>query len=233
MKSYVLTVAVVLLAASPWAKADIVVSLGNTNPGFANGSIQNTAHANGAQVGSPPPFNATCGTSAIANASCMANWTFNYSVGGQVVTGATLTLGIWGIDSSAAHDSVASYVLGGDDLTALLNTAANAVNSGGGSLRNEYDVLSVTIPSTSFALLEGGAATIDLALQGPGLGILPTPPPSIAADLIYSTLDLQTAPNTATPEPSLLPLLLGGLAAIILASRLRKQRRPDIAKQSL
>ena len=233
MKSYVLTVAVVLLAASPWAKADIVVSLGNTNPGFTNGQHPiSTTTILTTQSGQPAPFGSICGSDAGSNGStnCSASWTLpNYSVMGQTITGATLTLGIWDIDSAAMGNQVASYLLtGGDNLTALLNADAESVQS----VNSEYDVFSVTIPTTSFALLEEGSASISLALQGPGLGALGNSP-SNGAGLIFSTLDLQTTPNTATPEPSLLPLLLSGLGAIILTSRLRKQRRPDIAKQSL
>jgi hypothetical protein len=235
VKAFLIGSLTAFLAASSLVHGAVIsTSLGNTGSGFANGSIQSTVHANGAQAGQPAPFNATCGTAAIANESCMASWTFNYSVAGQIVTGATLTLGIWGIDSSAALDSVASYDLaGGDDLTALLNTAANAEHGGTGSVRNEYDILSVTIPSTSFTLLDNGTATISLALQGPGLGVINPPPPSIAADLIFSTLDLQTTPVTTTPEPSSFLLLLGGLGAMILARGFRKQFMPGIAKQSL
>lgn len=230
MKSYLLPVAVVLLAASPWAKGDIVVSLGNTNPGFTNGQHPIfSATVLAAQAGQPAPFGSICGSDTGNNGStnCSASWTLpSYSVAGQTITGATLTLGIWDIDSAATGSQVASYLLtGGDSLTALLNGDAESVQS----INNEYDVFSVTIPTTSFALLEGGSASISLALQAPGLGALGNSP-SNGAGLIFSTLDLQTMPVTTTPEPSLLPLLLCGLGAIVLIRRFRK---PSIAKQSL
>jgi hypothetical protein len=223
MKSYLLTVVVVLLVASPWAKADIVVSLGNTNPGFTNGQHPIlSAPVLAVQAGQPAPFGSICGSDTGNNGStnCSASWTLpSYSVTGQTIIGATLTLGIWDIDSAATGNQVASYLLtGGDNLTALLNADAESAQS----VNNEYDVFSVTVPTTSFALLEGGSASISLALQGPGLGGALGNTPSNGAGLIFSTLDLQTTPNTTTPEPSSFPLLLGGLGAIILASRLRK-----------
>jgi hypothetical protein len=227
MKNYLLPIAVVLLAVSPWAKADIVVSLGNTSSSLVNGAVATTVAVNTAQSGQPAPFTGNCGNDAAAN--CVASWTLpSYSLAGQTVTGATLTLGIWDIDSGAPGLQVASYgVTGGDDLTTALNNVSEGLNGGTGSVNSEYDVLSVVIPD--FALFDGtSSATISLALQGPGLGILSTDPTFNGARLVYSTLDLQTTPLTATPEPSLLPLLLGGLGAIILARRLRKRSRANI-----
>jgi hypothetical protein len=238
LKTLVFSSVIALLATSYLVNAAVIsTSLGNTGATtFTNGQHPVTsATILGAFTG-PAPFNTFCGSDTGNNGStdCMANWTFPaYSVSGQTITGATLTLGIWDIDSSAAHDAVASYVLqGGDDLTTLLNAAANAVNGGGGSLRNEYDILSVTIPSTSFDVLATGTAEISLALQAPGLGALGLSP-SNGAGLIFSTLDIQTAPVTTTPEPSSFALLLGGLGAMILARWFRKQSRPYFAKQSL
>jgi len=70
MKNYLLPVAMVLLAASPWAKADIVVSLGNTSPGFTNGQHPLTqTPVLAAQSGQPAPFNAACGADGGAGGS--------------------------------------------------------------------------------------------------------------------------------------------------------------------
>jgi hypothetical protein len=229
MKSYLLALAVILSAASPWASADVVVSLGNTSSSLVNGAVETTAAVNAAQSGQPAPFTGNCGNDAAAN--CMASWTLpSYSLAGQTVTGATLTLGIWDIDSGAPGLQVASYEVSGiDDLTTLLNNAAEGLNGGAGAVNSEYDVFSVVIPD--FALFDGTtSAAISLALQGPGLGVGPTNPTFNGAKLVFSTLDLQTTQNTATPEPSMLPFLMGGIGAIVLARRFRKR---GIAKQSL
>jgi len=229
MKSYVLTVAVVLLAASPWAKADIVVSLGNTSSTLVNGAVASTVAVNAAQSGQTAPFTGNCGSDAAAN--CIQSWTLpSYSLAGQTVTGATLTLGIWDIDSGAPGLQVASYGISGvDDLTTLLNNEAEGLHGGTGAVNSEYDVFSVGIPD--FVLFDGtSSAAISLALQGPGLGVSTTNPTFNGAKLVFSTLDLQTAPVTTTPEPSLLPLLLCGLGAIVLIRRFHKL---GIAKQSL
>lgn len=199
MKSYLLPVAVVLLATSPWAKADIVVSLGNTSSTLVNGAVASTVAVNAAQSGQPAPFTGNCGNDAAAN--CVASWTLpSYSLTGQTVTGATLTLGIWDIGSGAPGLQVASYaVSGGDDLTTLLNNAAEGLHGGTGAVNSEYDVLSVAIPN--FAFFDGtSSAAISLALQGPRLGIPGMNPTFNGTHLIFSTLDLQTTPNTAPPN---------------------------------
>jgi hypothetical protein len=234
MKNYLLPLVAVLLAASPWAKGDIVVSLGNTSSSLVNGAVATTTAVNTAQSGQLAPFTGNCGNDASAN--CVASWTLpSSSLAGQTVTGATLTLGIWDIDSGAPGLQVGSYgVSGVDDLTTLLNNAAEGLNGGTGAVNSEYDVLSVVIPD--FALFDGTtSATISLALQGPGLGVLSpgTNPAFNGAKLVYSTLDLQTTPLTATPEPALLPLLIGGMGAIVLARKLRKRSKANIIVQSL
>jgi hypothetical protein len=141
---------------------------------------------------------------------------------GQTVTSATLTLGIFDIDSAAKPgEQVASYLLGTTNMTAALNTVSDGLNGGAGATNNEYDVLTVNVPSTAFATLQSGSAPVSLALQGPGLGILGQTKFNGAA-LIFSTLDIQTA--TPVPEPAALPLLLTAVGAFGI---LRLRRKPN------
>ena len=214
------TAGLALLALSPPAKADIITSLGNTASGFANDSHQTSAAIVAALSGSPAPFNLPCGSDASAN--CSATWTFNYTVPvTETVSGATITLGIYDIDSAAPGDQVASYTLsGGDDLTAALNTLAEGINGDTGSANSEFDIFTVTIPSTSFAVLDSGTAEFSLALQGPGLGALGDTTYNGAA-LIFSTLDLQTTPVSSggggggnLPEPGTLALMLSAMGMV-------------------
>lgn len=201
-------------------KADIITSQGNTTPAFTS-THPTSAAVLAAQVGSPAPFNAVCGN--INTTNCSASWTFNYSFPtGQTVIGATLSLGIDNLDSSVAGNQVASYLVDGTDLTATLNTVAEALDGGAGSTRNEYDVLTVNIPSTVFTTLQGGSTNVSLALQGPGLGVLGTTK-DLAADLVFSTLDIQTA-TSSVPEPAALPLLL---TAVGVLGVLRLRRKPN------
>ena len=223
MKAFVIGSLTALLAASSLVQgATISTSLGNTASLLVNGANQTTTQVNAAQTGQPAPFTGNCGSDGSAN--CSANWSFSYTVpSGQIITGATLLLGIWDIDSGASLNQVASYALtGGDILTALLNAAANAPNAGAGSKNSEYDILSVTIPSTSFVELASGTANIALALQGPGLGVGPTNPTFNGAKLVFSTLNIDTAEVTTTPEPSYFALVPMALGAFTFFRRRRK-----------
>jgi hypothetical protein len=223
VKAFVIGSLTALLAASCLVQgATISTSLGNTASLLVNGANQTTTQVNAAQTGQPAPFTGNCGSDGSAN--CSANWSFSYTVpSGQIITGATLLLGIWDIDSGASLNQVASYALtGGDILTALLNAAANAPNAGAGSKNSEYDILSVTIPSTSFVELASGTANIALALQGPGLGVGPTNPTFNGAKLVFSTLNIDTAEVTTTPEPSFVTLVPMALGAFAFFRRRRK-----------
>jgi hypothetical protein len=218
VKAFVIGSLTALLAASSLVQgATISTSLGNTASALVDGAVQIQSLVTTAQSGQPAPFTGICGSDLTTN--CSTNWTFNYTVpSGQTITAATLLLGIWDIDSGAPGNQVASYTLtGGDNLTGMLNAVAEALHSNTGSQNSEYDVLSVSIPNTSFSVLSGGTAQISLALQGPGLGVLsPTTNPSFnAARLVFSTLNIDTAEVTTTPEPSyfaLVPMALGAFA---------------------
>jgi hypothetical protein len=225
VKAFVIGSLTALLAASSLVQGAVIsTSLGNTASALVDGAVQTTAAVNTAQTGQPAPFTGNCGADASAN--CSANWTFSYTVpSGQTITAATLLLGIWDIDSGAPGNQVASYTLtGGDNLTSMLNTVAEALNSGAGSKNSEYDVLSVTIPSTSFVQLASGTANIALALQGPGLGVLsPTTNPAFnGAKLVFSTLNINTTEVTTTPEPSFVMLVPMALGAFAFFRRRRK-----------
>ncbi|HUA22282.1 MAG TPA: PEP-CTERM sorting domain-containing protein [Bryobacteraceae bacterium] len=204
------------------AKADVITSLGNTASGLTSGTKYTGATILSAQSGQASPFNGACGSDASSN--CSTNWTFTYTLGAdEVVDGATLTLGIFDIDSAASGNQVGSFTLtGGDDLTAALNAVSETLDGGSGSPNSYYDVLSITIPSTSFAVLDGGSATFNLTLAGPGLGALGTTTYN-GASLIFSTLDLQTETISSVPEPAMWYLLLAAIGGIMLfRARARK-----------
>ena len=220
MKTFVFIVVITLIATSSLVSGAVIsTSLGNTAPGFADGSIQTTVAVNTAQMA---PFTGNCGSDASLN--CSASWTFTYSIpSGDTIVAANLILGIWDIDSGAPNKQVASYTLtGGDNLTSLLNTVAEALNAGTGSNDHEYDVLSVTIPNSSFTQLATGTAQISLALQGQGLGANPASPNTTfnGAKLVFSTLEITAA--EPTPEPSYFALVPMALGALALLRRRRK-----------
>jgi hypothetical protein len=210
------------LTASPAHASAISVSLGNTGSGFADGSLQSSGTVGPVQTGQAAPFNAFCGSDTTALiGNCNTSWTFTYVVPvNETVTAGTLTLGIWDLDAAAAGDQVATYgIAGGESLTAALNAAANAlVAPAGGNSR--YNIF--TLALSNFAGLGTGSATVNLTLQAPGLGVIPTN--FNGAGLIFSTLDLTTTANGSgpgnpvVPEPGTLLLLGSGLA---MAARAR------------
>ncbi len=194
-----------------------VVSTDGASAGFADGSTNARVGTwNADTAGNTAPFNGFIGSDTTANFS--ASWTFNYGAIADSITGATLELGIYDLDSAAALDEVASYIEGTTDLTALLNAASNARNGGTGTKNNEYDILTINLPSTTFGDLATGTAHVSLDLQGPGLGVLGTTSFN-GAGIDFSTLTISTQAVTVTPEPGTLLLLGGGLAALIAGRR--------------
>lgn len=216
--------ACVLCLATPMMADDIPTSIGTQH--FTSGSSTTSAAYLSAVSGQPAPFNGFCGV--ITTTDCSTSWTFDYTIpAGDTVTGATLSIGLLDLDSSATTDRVASLTLNDDDvtgLTALLNTAANGLDGGAGSVRNEYDVLEITIPAADLTDLTGGSATFALVLQGPGLGALGTTPHD-AVGLDFSTLDITATPGssgggTPTPEAPTWAMMFAGIVALGLTKGL-------------
>jgi hypothetical protein len=207
--------ACVLCFAGPAMADDVPTTLGQTT--LTPGTTVTSAAFATAAAGQPVPFNAACGSDGLGN--CSATWTFLYTLpAGDTITGATLTLGIVDIDSSAAGSQVGAFTLdGSDDLTALLNASSEGLNGGAGAPNNQYDILMITLPGTDLAGLSSGAATFALTLSGPGLGALGSSPFN-GADLAFSTLDITATPGSTTPpptpEPATWALLLTGIAAL-------------------
>ena len=211
-----LVLAAALYSAVP-AKADTVsASIGTQN--FTSGTKITTVGFLAATLLQPAPFNGFCGTDILGN--CSASWTFNYTVPvGDTISGATLSLGIYDLDSAAAGNQIASFTLNGvDDLTTTINTVSEALDVTG-SPNSFYDVLTIVIPSADLADLAGGSATFSLKTQGPGLGVLGNTLFN-GVGLDFSSLSITATPGTTPPpmpEPSSLALCMAGVAAAGLA----------------
>lgn len=217
-----LVVASAVCVAIP-ARADTVTSsLGTQN--FTAGTKVNTIPFQTAVAAQPAPFNAICGADASSN--CSASWTFNYVVpSGDTVTAATLSLGIWDLDSAAAGNQIGSFTLDGvDDLTSTINTVANGLDGGTGSPNSFYEVLTIIIPGADLVDLGGNSATFALQTTGLGLGVLGTTAFN-GVGLDFSALSLTVTPGKTTPpppvpEPSSLALCLAGAAVAGFAKAL-------------
>lgn len=202
----VIALAGLLYCVQPALADDISASIGTQH--FTNGTTITTTAFLTAVSGQPSPFGAFCGSDAFSN--CSTNWTFHYPMPGGPITFATLTLGIFDIDSAAPGNQVASFTLDGSAiLTPLLNSVSEGLNGGTGAPNSQYDVLTISIPNTDFFLLGTGSATFALALQGPGLGVLGTTPFN-GAGLDFATLHI------VTPEPSTITLLGAGLLTLAM-----------------
>jgi hypothetical protein len=175
---------------------------------------------NTASAAEPSPFNAVIGSD-VVGPNFSANWTFNYGPIADTITSATLEIGLLDGDSGAPGNQVASYEIGGVDLTALLNT----VMEGDPGLNSVEYYDTISLPNSAFSLLASGSPTVSLTLQGPGLGVLGTTTFNAAA-LDFSTITINTI-GTATPLPAALPLFATGLGALGLLGW-RRKRKPAL-----
>ena len=228
---YLLTPLAILSLPSLAVASSIVVSVGNTAPTdpfnggvpLVSGNVYGSAIISSNFVA--PFFTDFCGSAetGATPSNCDKSWTFNYVIPfGETITAASLTVGLWDLDSAQAGNQVGLYQInGGDVLTASLNTAAEALNGGTGSLNAQYDVF--TFALASFGALSGGSATAHLTFAGPG-GALFGPTQFNSGAILFSTLNITTsqqAPPPAVPEPTSLLLLATGLGAG-LRSRIRR-----------
>jgi hypothetical protein len=194
----------IALGYGPVAKADTIQTLGGVD--FSDGQKFGTGTFNTANAGQPAPFNAFIGSD-IVGPNFSASWTFSYGAIVDTITAATLEIGLYDGDSVATGNQVASYLIGGVDVTSLLNTAMEN-NQGVTGQENYY---TITLPGTVFGALAGGSPTVSLTLQGPGSGVLGNTT-SNGAGLDFSTISIITTTQSAVPEPSTWVMMLIGFA---------------------
>jgi hypothetical protein len=199
-------------------------SLGNTTPGYNDGDSPG-AFALG-QVG-PAPFDQGYGSDALVfMGNFSQNWTHTYAPIAEEILSASITIGIFDHDSAATGSQLSSFVVGGTDFTASLDSMFETVGDGLDGMYNEYTInLSVAL----FASLADGSAMVTLNMLGPGLvtPLFPLPGPNSpeevatnGANLIFSSLTIETDSSIpAVPIPAAAPLFLSAIAAFGLYRR--------------
>ena len=203
-------IAVVMLACIGQARG-ANVTLGEQD--FLNGTFPSFTPYGNASTGEPVPFNGFRGTDLSTGDPFTGTFTFNYSP--DVVTSGSITLGLYDHDSAATGSQVQSFLVDGNDLTALLDSALNA--SGGTQV--EYNVYTIPIPAGALPAFTDGSATFSLTLQAPGLegvdGTSDLTTQGNGAGLDFATLNL-------VPEPSGFMTICMGAALVL---RRRASRR--------
>lgn len=186
-------------------------TLGSPTPSFTDGQAPiGTATYNAAVAGNAAPFNGFIGSD-VTGPNFSASWSYSYAPIVGTIGSATLTLGLYDVDSSASGNQVALFTLSGTDLTASLNANLDSLHGGTGSTSGEYNIVTITLPASTFIALAGGTPALTLNLQGPGLGVLGETPFN-GAGLDFSTLTINT--QTTVPEPGPCALATIGIAAI-------------------
>ncbi|HXK03318.1 MAG TPA: PEP-CTERM sorting domain-containing protein [Verrucomicrobiae bacterium] len=200
------------LCSTGMLQAGVITQTLGASAGIANGSTVGTGTWNTAVSGHAAPFNGFIGSDGVGP-NFSASWTFNYGAIAGTIVSATLDLGVYDLDSAATGNQVASYTESSNDLTSLLNAVSEALHGGAGAPSAEYDILSITLPASTFTSLALGNPTISLAFAAPGLGALGETSFN-GGGIDFSTITITTQDAGSTPEPATWMLLVGGAAAL-------------------
>jgi hypothetical protein len=215
MRATLIAATLLVSAASVSTSVDAAVltqMLGDQD--FTDGQAVGSGTFTAANAGDPAPFNTLVGSD-VVGPNFSASWTYSGAPIANVAS-ASILIGLYEGDSSAAGDQAASFTLNGTvNLTALLNTAMNAK----GGLTGHEDYYTVNLPAAALTEIATGQATFSLTLQN-GLGVL-GPTDFNGAGLDFATLTVVTQ---AVPEPAAwsLSLLLG--VSLLCARRFSKRR---------
>lgn len=207
----------------------ITSSLGNTMPGFNDTDTVDAAAVGVAVGGQPAPFDQGYGSDELGLlfGTFDQTWQHTYTAIGDPILSATLTIGIWDHDSAASGDQVAELLLDTSDQTATLNTAFEA--KGGtqtDGVGSEFNTYSLDLLALGLAgLLTDGVLDVALELKGPALidpflgPVEETSNSENGANLIFSSLIIETQDNTTPPPGVPVPATIALLGIGLLAMR--------------
>ena len=185
---------------------------------FADGELLNSVTPfESAQVGEPAPLDLFIGSDFLAP---VGSRFLTFSVAPGTYSAASITLGLWDIDSLSPGSQLLLFSADGVDLTAELD----ALFESKGGHHSEVSLYTLTLSGAALATLNDGAVSFRIRVGGTGLQGTPgtrdelTPGNGYGIDFARLDASLQ-----AVPLPGTLPLLLGGLGAL---GSLAWRRRP-------
>lgn len=219
-----------LMTIAPAANAGLItITLGNGEPIFSDSTPQ-ILEILAAQTGQTGVFNGVHGNS-VNDDPDLIGWLFNN--GGAItdtIISASISIGLWDIDSSAAGDQLEAFTLDGFNFNTILNTM---FEDSGGTSYEEFNVFTIDFDSSFFTNLTDGLLDVGLDIGGVGIKSDLSESPFNRYFLISSVLTIETEDFTEPdpdpePEPTPVPepstLAIFALGMIGLASRRIKKQ---------
>lgn len=183
---------------------------------FADGALLNgVTPFEAAQAGEPAPLDRFIGTDF---GDPVGSRFLNFSVAPGTYASASITLGLWDIDSLSPGSQLLVFSADGVDLTAELD----ALFESKGGHHSEVSLYTLTLSGAALAALDDGAVSFRIRVGGTGLQGTPgtrdelTPGNGYGIDFARLDASLQSV-----PLPGTLPLLLGALGALAWRRRPR------------
>lgn len=181
---------------------------------FADGALVNgVTPFEAAQAGEPAPLDLFIGSDFTAP---VGSRFLNFSVAPGTYAAASLTLGLWDIDSLSPGSQLLLFSVDGVDLTAELD----ALLESKGGRQSEASLYTLTLSGAALAALDDGAVSFRIRVGGTGLKGTPGITGDVTEGNGYGIDFAQLDASLRTlPLPGTAPLLLGALAALALRRR--------------
>lgn len=219
-KIYNLLTALIFLI-TPVANAGLIdITLGNGSSGLSDGDTPNGLDILAVQSAESGVFKGAIGHDFFEDPE-EVNWLFDN--GGAItdtIIGASLSFGIWDLDSAAPGSQLSSFILDGFDYTSVLDTQFEAA----ATLTGEYNIFTINFDSSFFTGLTDGLLSVALDVTGNGFTSSSDLTDFNKYFLIYSSLTIETQdfvepepdpePPVKVPEPSTLAIFALGFMGI-------------------